>query len=146
MKFNWGTGILIFLILFLMAAGLFIAFAMRQDVNLVHEDYYEKGVDYEKQMNAEARSLQFQDSIITRFEERSMVISFRGSREISVDSGSVLLYRPSSSSLDLKKSFDFSVGSMSIPYTELSSGRYILKIYWYSEGLKHEVDKAINVP
>ena len=63
MKFNWGTGILIFLILFLMAAAVFIGFAMRQDVNLVHEDYYEKGVDYERQMNAEARSVVYRDSV-----------------------------------------------------------------------------------
>ncbi len=46
MKFHWGTGILIFLILFLLAAGFFIAFAMRQERDLVHEDYYERGVDH----------------------------------------------------------------------------------------------------
>ena len=51
MKFNWGTGILVFLILFLSASAVFIFFAMRQDVNLVHEDYYEQGVDYSAQMD-----------------------------------------------------------------------------------------------
>ena len=67
MKFHWGTGILIFLILFLLACGLFIAFAMRQEVSLVHEDYYEKGVDHSQQMMVEARSAQFKNDIGTRF-------------------------------------------------------------------------------
>jgi hypothetical protein len=146
MKFNWGTGILIFLILFLLAAAVFIGFAMRQEVNLVHEDYYEKGVDYEAQMNAEARSIAFGDSIQTHFESEFLVVDFSGYGDIKIDSGSVLLYRPSSSSLDWKMPFDFSNGSMKILGTELYKGRYILKLNWYSEGLKYEVDKAIHVP
>ena len=146
MKFNWGTGILIFLILFLMAAAVFIGFAMRQDVNLVHEDYYEKGVDYEAQMNAEARSVQFRDSIESHFEDQFLKITFHGSQQMQADSASILLYRPSSSSLDLNMSFDFKQGSMKVPGSELYSGRYILKLAWYSDGMKYEVDKAIHVP
>lgn len=146
MKFNWGTGILIFLILFLMAAAVFIGFAMRQDVNLVHEDYYEKGVDYEAQMNAEARSIPFRDSIESQFENQFLVITFQGSQQMQVDSASILLYRPSSSSLDVNMSFDFRQGFMKIPGSELYSGRYILKLAWYTDGKKYEVDKGINVP
>ncbi len=55
MKFTWGTGIFIFLILFLLAAAFFIGFAMRQDVNLVHEDYYERGVEYTEHMRTNSR-------------------------------------------------------------------------------------------
>ena len=46
MKFNWGTGIFTFIIIFLLLCVAFIIFAVRQGVNLVHDDYYEKGVDY----------------------------------------------------------------------------------------------------
>jgi len=146
MKFNWGTGILIFLILFLMAAAVFIGFAMRQDVNLVHEDYYEKGVDYETQMNAEARSVIYRDSIESHFEGQFLWVTFHGSQQLQMDSANVLLYRPSSSSLDLHVPFDFREGVLKIPGSELYSGRYILKLSWYREGKKYEVDKAIQVP
>jgi hypothetical protein len=129
-----------------MAAAFFIGFAMRQDVNLVHEDYYEKGVAYETQMNAEARSAVYRDSIISQFEEQFLVVTFQGLQEMRVDSATVLLYRPSSSSLDLQMPFDFKQGIMTIPATELYSGRYILKLTWFDNGLKYEVDKAINVP
>ena len=63
MKFNWGTGIFIFLALFLLGSAVFIIFAVRQDVNLVHKDYYEKGVDYTEQMNVNARSSEYKDNI-----------------------------------------------------------------------------------
>jgi len=146
MKFNWGTGILIFLILFLVAAGFFIAFAMRQEVNLVYEDYYEKGVDHEAQMKAEARSVVFGDSVQTFFEEDFLVLNLSHLESIKIDSGHVLLYRPSSRSLDLKIPLDVSEVFLRIPGDLLVRGRYILKLNWYSEGLKYEVDKAISVP
>ncbi|MEN8227895.1 MAG: FixH family protein [Bacteroidota bacterium] len=146
MKFNWGTGILIFLILFLLAAALFIGFAMRQDVNLVHEDYYEKGVHYTEQMNVDARSVKYQDSLQTHFENEVLVVDIAGSMDVRIDSGSVLLYRPSSSSLDINVPFDFTENRLIIPKSYLIPGRYILKLHWYSEGLKYEVDRAINVP
>ncbi len=146
MKFNWGTGILIFLILFLMAAGVFITFAMRQEVNLVHDDYYERGVDYGDQMKAEARSAVLADSIQSYFENQSLVVDFSHLELMKIDSGSILLYRPSSKSLDLKMPLDYSTGFMSIPRDELIRGRYILKLNWYSEGLKYEVDKAVQIP
>jgi nitrogen fixation protein FixH len=146
MKFNWGTGILIFLILFLMAAGVFITFAMRQEVNLVHKDYYERGVDYGEQMKAEARSAAFRDSIQTYFESQFLVVDLSRLESVKIDSGSVLLYRPSSRSLDLKMTLDAAAEIIRIPGEELIRGRYILKLNWYSEGLNYEVDKAVNVP
>ena len=79
MKFNWGTGILAFLILFLSASAVFIFFAMRQDVNLVHEDYYEQGVNYSAQMDVEARSTIYKDSLKTYMEDESFVVGFEKS-------------------------------------------------------------------
>ena len=146
MKLNWGTGIFIFLLLFLGAAAVFITFAMRQEVNLVHEDYYEKGVDYGEQLNAEARSLGYRDSIQIDFEDAFMILDFRGSDRMAIDSGEVYLYRPSSSTLDMRSPFDFAGSTCRIPRQKLSSGRYILKLSWYMDGTKYEVDKAFEVP
>ena len=132
--------------MFLTACGFFIAFAMRQEENLVHEDYYEKGVDYGAQMKAEARSAVMVDSIQTYYKNHSLVLDFSHLELMKIDSGSVLLYRPSSKSLDLKMPLDYSTGFMRIPGDELYRGRYILKLNWYAEGLKYEVDKAVQIP
>lgn len=145
MKFNWGTGILIFLILFLSASAFFIFFAMRQDVNLVHEDYYEQGVDYSAQMEVDARSIEYENAFTTYTENESLVVDFETSLALSIDSGSVLLFRPSNSSLDYSMPLDLSESSIKIPRSKLITGRYILKLNWYSKGLKYEVDKTIYI-
>jgi len=145
MKFNWGTGILVFLILFLSASAVFIFFAMRQDVNLVHEDYYEQGVDYSAQMDVNARSMEYVDSINTYLEDGMFVVDFKSSLVLSIDSGSLLMFRPSNSSLDFNMPFDQMESSLKIPRSNLVTGRYILKLSWYSKGLKYEIDETIYI-
>jgi len=145
MKFNWGTGILIFLILFLAACAAFIIFAMRQDVNLVHKDYYEKGVDYTEQMNADARSTQFSDKIQIDYNDEYLLIDFEESLVANIDSGKVLLYRPSNSKQDVLFPMTFSENVIKIPKENLITGRYILKISWYSKSLKYDIDKPVYI-
>jgi hypothetical protein len=146
MKFNWGTGILIFLILFLLAAGLFIGFAMRQDVSLVHEDYYEKGVDHSQQMLVEARSTQFQNHIEAQFQNGLLQIGIQPSLAEKMDSARFHLYRPSDSNYDIQSSFEAGDGPVIIPGEELIPGRYILKVYWTLDGLKYEVHQTVFIP
>ena len=146
MKFNWGTGILIFLILFLLACGLFISFAMRQDVSLVHEDYYEKGADHSQQMLVDARSAQYKNAIGTQIKEGVLLINIEPSLAEKMDSASFHLYRPSDSKYDIQSSFDASENPLIIPQEELIAGRYILKVYWIWDRLNYEIDQTVFIP
>jgi hypothetical protein len=145
MKFNWGTGILLFLILFLAACAVFITFAFRQDVNLVHKDYYEKGVDYTEQMNVNARSLPFKNDFKIINQKDFLVVNIEESISTKIDSGKVLMFRPSNSKQDIWYELKSNTGILNLPKENLVSGRYILKIYWYSNGLKYEIDQDVNV-
>lgn len=145
MKFTWGTGIFIFLTLFLLAAGVFIIFAFRQDVNLVHKDYYQQGVDYTEQMNVEARSGQYKGAVKTSFAEDEFIVGFYNTPGFAIDSGGVKLYRPSDSDYDLQMDLNNNADVVSFPREQLISGRYILTVYWYSEGLKYELKEAVFI-
>jgi len=145
MKFNWGTGILIFLIVFLLACAVFITFAMTQDVNLVHKDYYEKGVDYTAQMNVDARSQPFKNDFKVTNQNDFLVVNIEESLSAKIDSGKVLMFRPSDSKQDIWYALKAKSSTVNLPKGNLVSGRYILKIYWYSNGLKYEIDQPVNV-
>ncbi len=145
MKFTWGTGIFIFLTLFLLASAVFIIFAFRQDVNLVHKDYYNKGVDHTAQMNVEARSAQYKGAIKTSFSEKDFIVEFYKTPEFAIDSGGVQLYRPSDSKLDLALELNSSADPVAFPKEQLIPGRYILTVYWYTEGLKYELKDPVFI-
>ena len=145
MKFNWGTGIFIGLVLFLAACAVFIIFALRQDVNLVHKDYYEKGVDYTEQMHVNERSRTFGKDIQLNLKDNIIEVNFQPALVSEIDSGIVHLYRPSNFNLDVFYKLEFSDNSLFIPNEELVNGRYILKISWYSKGLKYEFEKPVDI-
>ena len=145
MKFNWGTGIFIFLVLFLIGSVAFIVFAFRQNVNLVHKDYYEKGVDYTEQMNVNARSVEFKNAINTGLQNDIFLIDIDESLAARIDSGTILLFRPSNSKNDISIPLNKLAKTVTVPKEELLNGRYILKLTWYSEGLRYEVDKPVNI-
>lgn len=145
MKFNWGTGIFIFLVLFLLACAAFIIFAINQDVNLVHKDYYEEGVNYTDQMNVSARSKQYYGSIQAQLFNEYLRIDLEDSLASKIDSGNVLLYRPSNSRQDISVPLNLEENSILISKENLVSGRYILKMTWYFDGQKYQVDKPVNI-
>ena len=145
MKFHWGTGILIFLILFLLAAGLFIAFAMRQDVSLVHEDYYERGVDHSDHMKVLERSAIYAGDLYTKQDSSALFVGVKQELAAKMDSALLLLYRPSNQNLDIKLPFDASRGELIIPLERLEAGRYILKMTWSFEGLKYEMEHTVVI-
>jgi len=145
MKFNWGTGIFIFLTLFLIAAAAFIIFAFSQDVNLVHKDYYEKGVDYSDQMNVSERSELYNAFFQIRQEDDFLILQFNQELSFEIDSGKILFYRPSNSKHDLRLELEPRDSLVIVPKSDLIPGRYIVKLYWYSGGLKYEIDKPVNI-
>lgn len=145
MKFHWGTGILIFLILFLLAAGFFIAFAMRQEISLVHDDYYERGVAHSAQIKVEERSAPYADALYTKQDEAWLQVGVEQSLITQMDSAQLLVYRPSDKHLDINLPFDPSRGELMIPKDEMARGRYILELTWSFEGLKYEIKHTVVI-
>jgi hypothetical protein len=145
MKFTWGTGIVVFLILFLAACATFIIFAYNQDVNLVHEDYYEKGVDYSQQMNRDSRSLKYKDQIEISELNDSVRIFFPEEVIAGAESVRVLFFRPSDHNLDINLPVVFTGNFVSVSKENLVPGRYIVKLTWKMDKFGYEIDKTFIV-
>jgi len=145
MKFNWGTGIVIFLILFMAAMLSFVIFAWRQDVNLVSKDYYEKGVDYSARIDINKRSTPYSGLISIQDQNDSVRILFPRMLASRIDTGNVLFFRPSDCNNDTNFPILFRDSIIITGKENLIAGRYIVKITWTTGGLEYEVDKTYIV-
>ena len=145
MKFTWGTGIVIFLAIFMTALIAFVIFAWNQDVNMVHRDYYEKGVDYSSQIEKEKRSVDMAGQISLTDKDDSISITFPQSYASSVNAGNVLFFRPSDHNKDISYPLVFRDSTLTIPKANLISGRYIVKLTWNQDNLGYEIDKTFIV-
>lgn len=145
MRLNWGWGIAIFLLLFLVALIGFVIFAWNQDVNLVHDNYYEKGVDYSAQLEKESRSALFSNLISAENYGDSLLIRFPAFVAQGIDSGMVLFFRPSDHKKDLTFNMNFRDSILIFEKEKLIPGRYTLKMSWFSGGIDFEVDKMLII-
>lgn len=145
MKFNFGTGIAIFLILFLAAIITFVMFAHRQDVNLVHRNYYEKGTDHSRQMQKEARSAAFNGQIEVSDDGNFIRVVFQPGLAATLKSGEVTFYRPSDHLKDVTVPLQLRGNVFLHEKADLVPGRYIIRINWTAGELDYEVEKPLIV-
>ena len=133
------------MILFLTVSIGFIIFASQLGINLVHEDYYEKGVDYTSRMKMDARSLKYKNAFDVSNSDRFMIVDINKELSAKIDSGRAVMFRPSDSKQDVYIQVGPKASKLAFPKENLLHGRYIFKFSWYSDGIKYEIDRPVNV-
>ena len=139
MKINWGTGLTIWLVVFVTAILTFVAFAFSQDVNLVHQEYYQKGVDFdnERAMRDRAKLEDYKFSVAQN--KKTVNISIEEDYFLGITDVEAYFYRPSDRHKDIRFSFESSM--LSVSTTKLIRGKYDLKISWKKDGKDYLLEK-----
>ena len=147
MKWNWGTGIFIVIVLFIGACAAFIYYALHQEWNMVEEDYYPKELRYEEKLvrmrNANALTMQLK----VKVDLANLVVQFPTDFRGKDLTGKIDLYRPSDEKLDLilPVSVDSALIQF-IPLNKLSQGRYVVTVDWTSGGKEYFKEQDIFIP
>ncbi len=145
MKFHWGKGILVFFIFFLSLCATFIIFSLRQNNDLVTDDYYEKGANYSEQIETRRRSAIYEDSV--QILQENQIIQIRLSHSIvsQADSLRIYFYRSSDKSEDLFIRKEIVSSPIEINAQALVHGRYQVNVSWTSQQQLFEITRTLDV-
>jgi hypothetical protein len=145
MKLNWGNSILIFIIVFLSICTVFIIFSLRQNNDLVSDNYYREGADYSSRLEVVTRSQPYYDSILVL--QRTEYIALYPAASILSGSNKfdIWFYRPSGKESDLKAEISIESDSLVISKSALTRGRYLLKIGWLMDDLEFAIEKDLFI-
>ena len=138
MKFNWGTGIFIFIILFFIAIFSFVFYTTTHEVNLVEQGYYPRGLEYDAQQEKMINTAGLAQKI--RFEKSKEALRILFPDFINGDSvsGTIRLYRPSDYKKDILFNIQLDSASSQIISAEgLVPGKYIIKVDWSHMGINY---------
>ncbi|RRJ92631.1 cytochrome C oxidase Cbb3 [Paenimyroides tangerinum] len=148
MKFNWGTGITIGIILFM---AFILQYVIRVQVDssydneLVTEDYYqaESLIDskYEKKQNANNLSVK----LLIKNVADGVVIEFPSDFDFTKITGEIFLYRPSNEKLDQTLPLKLTSNSLLIPKAELVNGRWDVSVDWTYDGISYLSSESFNL-
>ena len=145
MKFNWGTGIFIFLILFVSLGIAFMVFAFNQEISLVHENYYEKGLNFDEEIAIKNRSVNYINLVNVETQNNLINISFDSSIKNSCTDIKVHFYSPAEHNNDYKAIFNNLSNGISIDKSNINNGRYIVNIYWTMNNEVYKVEKEYRI-
>ena len=145
LKLNWGNALILFFLIFFIWVFSFVFFAMRQNDDLVTDDYYQQGAKYSDQIIINKSSAPFQDSLEINTSGKRIEISLCKSLITSVDTVQVYFFRSSDKAKDLRFSFSKPVSPLLIEKNGLVHGRYQVFISWNDKGEKFMVNKIVDI-
>ena len=138
MKINWGTGIAIGIVLFI-AFIMFFVIRMstdsQYDYDLVVEEYYQKDLAYQSEIDAEKNLTLLSGAISGEKTDKGYLLTFpQEMMNNKTLDGTVFLYRPSNKQLDFLLSLKLSSTQLLIPDERLLDGRWNITIAWDQDG------------
>lgn len=146
MKINWGTGLVIGMVIFI-AFILFLVITMTTDDtynhDLVTEEYYKKEMAYQEEIDAEENLKLLPSALKTMRVPEGWQINFPEELDPSKINGTMFLYRPSSKQLDFDFPIVLSGLNLLIPDKRLLDGRWNIIIDWEYEGINYLYKESI---
>lgn len=145
----WPIGITAFLVVFAVCVGSFIAFAVRQQNDLVRPDYYEEEIRYQTQMNRieRTRAMGTSATVASDPAARELTVQIPVPHLGTLSAGTVQLYRPSDAGRDRVVKLAPAVdGRQVVALSDLEPGLWRARVRWTSGGLEYSMDDSLVLP
>ncbi|MDX9923568.1 MAG: FixH family protein [Ignavibacteriaceae bacterium] len=143
MKLNWGSGIAITYILFMVAVIILVLIFMNQDVHLVTDDYYAKEIEYQQQIDKVERTKLLSEQPVVTFSDGVFMVSFPKSVK-NIINGEIQIYRPSDSNLDKTASIFLDAENRQLIKPPINlPGLWKVKIDWTRNDTNYYNEKII---
>ncbi|AMQ56365.1 FixH family protein [Algoriphagus sanaruensis] len=140
---NWGKGILVTIILFVAFIMTLVVISVKQDdIHLVTENYYEKEIKYQEQIEREKSAAQLNREVLL-FDAASKVILL----DLPIGAkGELQLFRPSDARLDQLLPLEIKdSGKTSISLNQLKPGYWRVKLTWVEDGVEYYEESKITI-
>lgn len=147
MKINWGTGLAIgmgLFVIFILQFVIRISTQDKYDNELVTENYYEKEMVFQKQIDGTINAKKLKHDISGKRTDEGYVLTFPEEFNPQKIEGDIALYRPSNKKLDFEEKLTLKGNTYLIPKERLVSGHWDIIISWEYEGESYYFKERIN--
>lgn len=142
MKINWGTKLAFFAIAFMVFVVTMVVIISRQDVPLVEENYYEKGLNYQKQID---NNQSLGNQVVLHLVQNEVVLINASNQKI--ETGKLGYYRPSDPGMDKGELVNTPIepgDTASFMMPELEKGKWKVSFSWKWENKDYLLEKEFE--
>jgi len=144
-KISWGTGIVIGIIVFIVISITMTVIFMTQDVSLVSDNYYEKSLSYQEEIDKQSRTKSLDEQVKINFNGELITVLVPLDYINKDISGEIFFYRPSNPKLDFALPLQLVEGSQVVPVERLEKGFWRIKLNWIMDGNGYYNERAITI-
>ena len=132
MTINWGYKILILYAAFVGGILFLVYKCSQQDVDLVSENYYEKELKFQDQINRSNNVAISGNAIKSTFTDNNsrLLLTYPANAAGKTVSGEIHMFRPDNSKLDLKIPVDMTAGLQYIDVSKMAKGFWRMQVSW----------------
>lgn len=146
MKFNWGTGIFIMYGGFAAVTLGLVAFSMTRKVDLVNENYYDKELKYENQIQKQKNLNRLDEKITVEIDNSSLKLTFPRFFHSDSVKGDILFYRPSGSQKDKSVQLKLNKeGKQTVDISKYDKGMWKLQFNWLYSGKEYYQEESLFI-
>jgi hypothetical protein len=146
MKFNWGTGIVLAFIIMIGGMSVLVSIAIRQDFDLVENDYYQKSIHHQEHIDRVNNNELLIEKISFNQVKDTLNLKFPQLTIPSEVSGTIQFYSPVEEKRDLITKIAVDQNYLQVlDLNQLRNGRYFVKIDWEANGVKYYHESEISV-
>lgn len=140
---DWGKGILLVIIGFVGFILTLVVISVKQeDIQLVTENYYEKEIKYQDQIEREKSAAALNRKVLEYDPQTKALIL-----DLPVGAnGNLQLFRPSDARLDQGLDLNITeVGKTTVPLVKLKAGYWRVQLTWTENGVEFYEEKKISI-
>ncbi len=139
-KSNWGWGIFALYGSFVILMLGLVVYVSTTDDSLVEDNYYQKELAYQQQINRKANSIALPERLTWELDATNDELRIQFPVQLARNGvgGTVNFFRPSDASMDHSVPIDPDTSGMqSIPTASLSTGLWRMKVNWTCNGKEY---------
>jgi len=140
-KFSWGTGIFIAYTVFVIVILTFVYVMMNKSVDLVAENYYDKEIKYQEQINKINNTERLKEKLAFQYSNGQIELDFP---KLGAVNGDISFYRPSDPGEDFKVHIKADQNNKQvINAVSLQKGFWKIQIDWSVNGVPYFNEESI---
>lgn len=128
MRFNWGWGITLAIVIYMGFIASMVVRAFGTDTDLTSADYYVQELAYEQRIEARRNTAALTGAFALALQDAHLTVQLPEEWHASAIAGTVFLYRPDNAALDRQYSFTGPAAQVVIPSEALIPGQYIVRV------------------
>ncbi len=141
---SWGKGIILVFTVFMIGIGVMVYKSMTKNIDLVSNNYYEKELKYQEQINKINNTNRLAQGVKIETNSGAVIITYPGNS--GKVTGEVSFYKPSDAKNDFKINVESGSDLKQIISTEkLTKGLWKVQVNWAMDGQEYFNEEKITI-